>query len=234
MADMPNDKPRIRGQDLTGRLFGRWTAIRYYGDFDAPPGVKRFQWLCICQCGQERTLYSGSLTSGRSKSCGCYKKETAALRFGMTPEQVAALNLAEQPAKKCTRCLLTKPRNDFGTNIESNGRLRATSRCKNCLSILRAARVRRQNPEHVRRTRRYISYFRKYGLSKTEVSDMESRQGFCCAICGDKKPLHMDHCHATDRVRSLLCRGCNIGLGNFKDSIVLLGKAAEYLSSHSV
>ena len=51
-----------------------------------------------------------------------------------------------------------------------------------------------------------------------------------CDICRDPiDVIHLDHCHATGKVRGLLCRYCNHGLGQFKDSISRLLNAAEYL-----
>lgn len=58
-------------------------------------------------------------------------------------------------------------------------------------------------------------------------------QGGGCAICGAKpqgtKSLPVDHDHATDRVRGILCQNCNTGLGHFKDKPELLRAAIAYL-----
>jgi hypothetical protein len=45
-----------------GQKYGKWTAITYLG---------HERWLCKCDCGTERSVASGSLQNGRSKSCGC-------------------------------------------------------------------------------------------------------------------------------------------------------------------
>ena len=52
--------------DLTGKKFGRWTAISYAG------GGK---WNCVCNCGTEKIVEGTHLKSGASKSCGCYNHE---------------------------------------------------------------------------------------------------------------------------------------------------------------
>ena len=52
---------RIKMNDLTGKKFGRLTAIELI-------------WKCVCDCGKISFVNSGSLTSGRIKSCGCLRK----------------------------------------------------------------------------------------------------------------------------------------------------------------
>lgn len=73
----------------------------------------------------------------------------------------------------------------------------------------------------------------QYGLTKDEYLSLFEQQGGRCAIC-DNEPatqrgLHVDHCHATNEVRGLLCHGCNTGLGLFKDNLSVLEKAISYL-----
>jgi hypothetical protein len=56
-----------------------------------------------------------------------------------------------------------------------------------------------------------------YGITEEDYDRMLAEQGGGCAVCG-KAPdpgrfLDVDHDHKTDRVRGLLCRGCNRMLG---------------------
>ena len=61
---------------------------------------------------------------------------------------------------------------------------------------------------------------------------MRERQGNVCGICKTPgKPLCVDHCHATGKVRGLLCRDCNLGLGNYKDNPVFTRAATAYLEA---
>ena len=72
-----------------------------------------------------------------------------------------------------------------------------------------------------------------YGLSLAQWDRMVIRQLGCCAICGEQcRDLHVDHCHATGKIRSLLCQHCNRGLGMFGDDPERLRAAARYLVKH--
>jgi hypothetical protein len=44
-----------------------------------------------------------------------------------------------------------------------------------------------------------------------------------------KQTKVLDHCHKKNKVRGIICRDCNFGLGNFKDNIKTLIKAIKYL-----
>jgi hypothetical protein len=60
--------------DFDGRVFGRLTVVKQVG---TNKHHKRI-WLCRCECGAETQTLTGSLTSGRTVSCGCYNKERIA------------------------------------------------------------------------------------------------------------------------------------------------------------
>lgn len=70
----------------------------------------------------------------------------------------------------------------------------------------------------------------EYGLSGEDYARMVTEQGGNCAICGAAGNLVIDHCHATGRVRGLLCNNCNAGLGMFGDAATRVREAAEYLT----
>lgn len=58
---------------------------------------------------------------------------------------------------------------------------------------------------------------------------VEKQQG-SCAICKLKvATLCVDHDHLTGKFRGLLCPLCNRGLGSFKDSVIFLKTAVDYL-----
>lgn len=81
-----------------------------------------------------------------------------------------------------------------------------------------------------------------YEFDQKACRQLASDQDYRCAICN--KPdddidlriaaidqLVIDHDHVTGKVRGLLCRSCNYGLGIFKDNPRLLANAAAYIKN---
>lgn len=56
---------------LTGQTFGKLTVVEALSERKNG----QVQWLCKCACGNYTTVITSYLTSGDTKSCGCYKKE---------------------------------------------------------------------------------------------------------------------------------------------------------------
>lgn len=110
--------------------------------------------------------------------------------------------------------------------------------CKNC-----AVRFTPQGPNHWTCTPecRNLGYrLRRYGLTSQRYQELLAEQGGVCALCGEARrgwtlgaDLHIDHCHATGRVRGLLCGECNTALGRFGDDPAQLRRAAAYLERAS-
>ena len=69
----------------------------------------------------------------------------------------------------------------------------------------------------------------RYGISAAEVQSLIEKQGGTCAICRTKPAVHVDHDHATGRVRGILCFACNRGLGKVGDSVEVLRAMIAYL-----
>jgi hypothetical protein len=79
---------------------------------------------------------------------------------------------------------------------------------------------------------------RNFGIDIAQYNAMFEAQAGRCAICDRhasefKKSLAVDHCHASGKVRSLLCHHCNTAIGLFQDDAEVLGKAIDYLARHS-
>lgn len=57
-----------------GDVFNRWTVLKEMPCVKTPKNVKRY-FLCKCICGTERVVEISGLTTGHSKSCGCFHSE---------------------------------------------------------------------------------------------------------------------------------------------------------------
>ena len=78
------------------------------------------------------------------------------------------------------------------------------------------------------------NYRKKYGISRTEKLALLEAQGGVCAVCGNAapttfRPWHLDHDHATGKVRGVLCHHCNMAAGGVKDSAEVARRLATYL-----
>jgi hypothetical protein len=107
------------------------------------------------------------------------------------------------------------------------------SSCKEC-DKKRNKKRHHTNPERTRNN----DLMRNYGISVSDHSEMFEKQNGLCAICekegdGRWKKLCVDHCHSTGTVRELLCRNCNMVLGQIHDNPRLLEKMMLYLEKHS-
>lgn len=74
----------------------------------------------------------------------------------------------------------------------------------------------------------------RFNLSPQDFDKLLEIQNNRCAICEselllEKNHTVIDHCHETNRIRGILCRNCNTGLGVFRDSNANLANAAKYL-----
>lgn len=71
-------------------------------------------------------------------------------------------------------------------------------------------------------------------ITREEFIALDKKQGNRCAICKtpeselDRK-LSVDHCHSFLKVRGLVCRTCNLLLGNARDSVAILRNAIKYI-----
>ena len=125
------------------------------------------------------------------------------------------------PTKRCSGCGEDKPLEAFYKDVYKSSKL--TSRCKECLND---------------RDWRPTILKSKYGMTPDDWDEMLAEQGGGCAICGTTEPggrwntFYVDHDHATDEVRGLLCNNHNVGLGMFNDDPDLLQKAIDYLRRH--
>jgi hypothetical protein len=76
----------------------------------------------------------------------------------------------------------------------------------------------------------------KFQLKPADYIGLLRHQQGRCAICGheglDKRGrrLAVDHCHATGKVRGLLCSRCNTALGMIGDTLDAAMKFVRYIN----
>lgn len=130
-------------------------------------------------------------------------------KLGITKKQTGS-RLSSR-GKKCSKCLLFKSGEEFANNkTRIDGK---ESWCKSCRSF-----SVREN---------------KYGMTEEEYKARFTAQNGVCKICGvGCDNLCVDHCHATGKVRELLCSSCNLLLGNAQDNPNILASAILYLKAH--
>lgn len=134
----------------------------------------------------------------------------------------------------CKECISLKKKRLYDSNPKKN------------IDYSNATRLKHYN-KVIKRDREYKL---KQLLSVVDFESILKKQNNVCAICKlpethrvqksrigilndpkELKRLAVDHCHATNKVRGLLCAKCNTALGSFKDSIANLESAIEYLKS---
>lgn len=134
--------------------------------------------------------------------------------------------------RRCSRCKETKPLSKKYWRKKNNGKFMAM--CKECtVERQRELYVSRGYRSQEAKRRRHLK--RRFGISLEQYEDMFEKQRGRYFLCG-KPPgpndfgiLDLDHCHKTKKIRKLLCRGCNLGLGGFRDNPTVLRRAAKYV-----
>lgn len=83
-----------------------------------------------------------------------------------------------------------------------------------------------------RKISRAVSLKSRHQMTIAEYDVLFERQKGRCVICKQTQKglrLAVDHSHQTGERRGLLCRSCNLGLGNFHDDPSVLRSAIRYL-----
>ncbi len=126
--------------------------------------------------------------------------------------------------RTCSKCKKLKATSEFHSHAR-DGKIGFQGYCKVC------DRERQRN--YTPAQGRQILLKCKYGITLEIYEAMLKSQNGGCAICGktDGKRLHVDHDHATGKVRGLLCFKCNVSIGHFGDDIAVLRLAIRYLES---
>jgi hypothetical protein len=69
----------------------------------------------------------------------------------------------------------------------------------------------------------------RYGITLEEWIHMVETVDGKCEICGGEDHLCVDHCHETGKIRGVLCRRCNLVIGQLGDTVEHVRRAVKYL-----
>jgi len=162
--------------------------------------------------------------------------------------------------KKCNKCGEQKPLSEFHKKKANKDGLQ--NACKICRIVENNYQYSKNKPKRLiwqkdyykNNTENVLDYgknwrkcnknntenydlIKKYGMTSAQKTKMIISQNNCCAICKlefkDKRHTHVDHCHTTGKIRSILCHGCNTGIGLLKESPKILKSAIMYLNKHA-
>ena len=80
-------------ENLIGKQFGYWTVLE---DPHEVTSDRDRYWVCQCQCGTIKKVRGGSLKKGKSKSCGCLKKENSGQKVNLVGQTFDKLTVLEE------------------------------------------------------------------------------------------------------------------------------------------
>lgn len=86
-----------------------------------------------------------------------------------------------------------------------------------------------KNKEHLVSKRKEYYFRTTYSLTIEELEQMKAEQANKCLCCEEEKPLVVDHCHSTGRIRGLLCSTCNQAIGSAYENTNTLRNMITYL-----
>lgn len=156
----------------------------------------------------------------------------------------------------CVKCNKTKSVDLFRKSTSKHG---YKFECKDCYNKYRR-QYRRKNPEKFKEyylkernkaaresyeKYRDTYYKYSYGISIDEYNEFMKLQNNKCAICHREeyildhrtkkvRRLSVDHNHDTGKVRGLLCKNCNTGLGMLREDLNIINNLKIYLERNNV
>jgi hypothetical protein len=132
--------------------------------------------------------------------------------------------------KKCYSCRLEQLESNYYKSSEKKDGLQ--NECKACNTSRKKSW---HQTDSGKASSANTKLKRRYGITLSEYESMVLEVGSKCEICGDTKSylnhkLCIDHDHNTGNIRGVLCKACNLAVGNLKDSPELALKTFEYLN----
>ena len=126
------------------------------------------------------------------------------------------------PTRKCNSCGLVSDQLEkfVKSNTSKYGRRNECISCRVSRNLLNP-KIKDWKTDHQTKKR--------YGVDAETYKQRMAAQT-SCEICGKTEELCYDHCHDTMEFRGVLCRGCNLSLGQLGDNLVGILKVVKYLT----
>ena len=123
----------------------------------------------------------------------------------------------------------------YRTSIRGKEMLKRASAKYRLSEKYKEYRKKYRNSEKCKKSRRNQLLIKNFGITLEEYNRILILQNSVCAICllnpeVGVKQLAVDHCHKTGRIRGLLCRFCNQGIGVFREDVGRIARAINYLN----
>lgn len=195
-----------------------------FGKLIAKKHLKESNWLCVCDCGNETIVKSGSLKSGDSRSCSCLKTgydDLVGVRFKLLlVERVSHRN---NKSKTYWKCLC-----DCGNYVIVREDCLKDGNTQSCGCFLKATTKARMSGKN--------NHNYRHDLTKEERKDLENNRKLCpkhakwrkkvfirdnytCKCCGQRGvELHAHHIYSYHLHKKLryvtsngvtLCKNCH-------------------------
>lgn len=136
--------------------------------------------------------------------------------------------MAEERSRVCKECLAFEETHPTAAGL-TTARMRPAPHPGPRCATHHRAEVKRRKASSAQRRDKSV-----YGLMPGGYEELYRIQGGHCYICqratGASRRLSVDHDHATDKVRGLLCRPCNSLLGQIRDDLGAAWRIAAYLT----
>ena len=175
--------------DRTNIRYGRLLVVKYAGKDKR----NKHLWLCKCDCGNEPVVVGDNLSSRKSKSCGCLKREFLARngnQYGLYEDrEIALLKVQYSHLKRRNRKMGFIDIIDFDT-FKSLSK----SHCKYCgLEYSKEIEDRLNESKRSKRLSDYI-------LKCNGIDRVDSNKGYtkdnsvtCCKYCNFAKHTMSEH-----------------------------------------
>ena len=165
--------------------------------------------LCKCGCGQPTERYYN----------GKRFNNYLAYKGGHRPGTLI------DGRRQCRKCLEWKPISEFSRAKRPQGHTIPQSYCKPCSTI-----VHRERIVKIYGTPRNRHLLKRYRITEEQFNEMNRAQNGICPLCLKRPAVAVDHCHETNKVRGILCHGCNEALGKFGDNLAGAQRVMKYFT----